>query len=118
MPSGRLRTRISILRRSEGSQNSSGEPAITWSLLVTCFARRIDKGAREVYVASQTWAEATSFYEIHNPLSITFQRTDGIVEGDPPALNTTPPTIDILGISDPDEDRRRRLYLVCREYKT
>lgn len=118
MRAGSLRTRISILRRTEGAQNANGEPIVTWEQLGTFYSRRIDQGAVEVFRAQQTWAEAQYVYEIRTVPNITFRRTDGIVEGGPPTDETEAPTVDVLGIVDPDQGKGVRLHLVCREYRT
>lgn len=113
MRRGQLRSRITILRRTEGAQNDAGEPAMTWASLGERFAkvealRGFERGALQ-----QTWAEVSYRITLDFDPTVTIRRADAIVRGAWDGLAL--PTLDILDVADPD-DRRRTLVLYAREY--
>ena len=118
MQAGKFRTRITIYRRIEDTSapNASGEPPTTWEVLCACWSRKIEQGGKELYRALQTYPETQLLYEIRKQPGITFRRTDRIHEGDADSTMLTEPTIDVLGIIDPDEGRGRRLRFAAREF--
>jgi head-tail adaptor len=115
MQAGKLRHIITVLRKSEGAQNTYGEPAVTWASLGTFAAEVLPLSGREKQIAQQTWAEAGHAIRMRVQPSITFRRADGVVQGDWDGVSV--PALDILDVQDFD-GRKRELRMTCREHKT
>lgn len=107
MRAGRLHERILIERATDGAQNASGEPIVTWEDLGTfpC-SHPMPLSGMEQQRFQQTVAEQMVKIEVRFQPSITFHRKDRATMGDR--------TFDIVDIQEPV--RRRQLFLYCREF--
>lgn len=117
MQAGKLRDRITILRKTEGTQNASGEPAVTWEELGVFRAEVLTAPGRERDIAEQTRAEAIYSITMRKQPSVDFQRADAVVRGDWDGSST--PDLDVLSIEQiraAGSSRVEALKLVCREY--
>lgn len=117
MQAGRLRDRITILRKTEGAQNPSGEPTFTWESLGYFRAEVLTASGREREIAAQTRAEAVYSITIRRQPSIDILRADGVVRGlwD----EESAPELDVLSIEQiraAGSSRVEALKLICREY--
>lgn len=117
MQAGRLRDRITILRKTEGPQNPSGEPTFTWASLGYFRAEVATVSGREREIAAQTRAEVHYAVTMRQQPGITFQRADGVIRGE--WDGSAEPTFDVLSIEElraAGSSRIEGLKLICREY--
>lgn len=113
MQAGKLRTRINIMRKTEGAQDEVGAPTITWSSLGMFSAQPTLLRGFELQTAQQRWGEVKYRFDMRFHPGTTFRVADGI------SLNAsaTEPEFDIIAIDDPDM-RRRCLHIYVRELKS
>lgn len=65
MRAGRLDRRLTLKRRALGAQDAVGAfPSATWTEYATVWARKIEVGAREYFLAQTKDAESTVRFEI------------------------------------------------------
>ena len=62
---GLLRHRITWQRKTEGAQNTYGEPSETWDDVLACACQIKAMSGRELDAARQRWAEATYVIRQH-----------------------------------------------------
>lgn len=113
MQAGKLRNRITILRKTEGTPNASGEPTITWESLGTFYAGVMALQGSEAFSVQQRNAEARHKIMMRFQPNIEFRRADGIVRDE--WDGSSAPDLDILDVMDPD-GRRRELVIYAREF--
>lgn len=101
---GLMRELITIIQRSEGSQDAYGEPTITWVTFQQCWARVEALRGQEFESVRQTWAEARMKVTIHYLSGV--EREMRITWEDR--------TLEILDAEDPNS-MRERLVMYCRE---
>jgi head-tail adaptor len=91
---GTLRHQITWQRKTEGAQNTYGEPAITWADVVTLRASVRSLAGRELFAAQQKWAEAKYAIEQHYYAGLTPEdRISWYIDG---AVKT----LDVLDVQD------------------
>lgn len=101
-----LRHKITIGKRTTGSQNDFGNDAVTFPTLGTFWADITAMQGRELDAAMQRWAEARFKVRLH-------YNTYGIDRADRIYWGTR--TLDILDIEDAHGDQRW-MIAYCKEY--
>ena len=100
-----LNQRITINEKSEGAQDSLGQPTITWPAKQACYARVEALQGRELEAAQQTWAEARWRVTTHyiSGIDTTMRITWGSR------------TLEIIDAEDPN-GLQERLVMTCKEF--
>ena len=114
---GLRKERIHIRQKMEGAQDSYGQPAVSYSIFATCYARIKPMQGQELALVGQTWAKVR--WRIEPPYIPGVTTEMDIIWGDLDGANNPLPSarvFHIVGVSDPD-DNQLGLRIYCYEWR-